>query len=241
MQLQKQYQLKLHWRLATVQESDEELISFFEEGIDNRELKETEGFVFPVLPVDLNGLVLIFHINQHLRSGLGLRQIIDWMMFMDKLPEGVWEEKMLPVLRKTGMEKLALTVTAMCQKYLGLKTIVDNIDDYPCDELMDYIMEKGNFGRKDETRNRVASFSLTSTDIKSVFRRLQTGGLTHWTSAKNHPVLRPFAWIYQSFRILGIFLKKGIKPAEVIEQQRHGMKQRELIKSLGLKIDRMID
>ena len=73
-----------------------------------------------VLPDEVNGLVLLEHINQHLEKGIGLRQIIDWMLFVDKyLSEEKW-----PSFRKhtenTGLENLAVVTTKMCEKYLGL-------------------------------------------------------------------------------------------------------------------------
>ncbi len=131
--------IELHKRLAIIDEDDVELMPVFEKGIENRIWHKVENISFPTLPDGLNGLVLLFHIYQHLRSGLGLRHIIDWMMYLNKYDN--WNE-LLPVLRKTGMDKLALTITVMCQKYLGLKMIVEESEEYPCDELMDYIMEK---------------------------------------------------------------------------------------------------
>ena len=80
---------ELHWKIPIVQDSDERLLECFEDGIDQREFRTIEGFTFPVFSETLNGLVLIFHINQHLREGLGLRQIVDWMMYLDRLPEHI--------------------------------------------------------------------------------------------------------------------------------------------------------
>ena len=72
------------------------------------------------LPDPVNGLVILEHISQHLVNGLGLRQIIDWMMFTDKcLPDEKWPE-FREMAQKTGMEKLAVVVTRMCEIYLGL-------------------------------------------------------------------------------------------------------------------------
>jgi hypothetical protein len=75
------------------------------------------------------------------------------------------------------MERLAYTVTAMCQKYLGLREIVKEEEAYPVDELMRYIMKNGNFGRKDTVRNRITSYSMSIRNIKDIFKRLQSGGL----------------------------------------------------------------
>lgn len=232
---------ELHYKLGIVRDSDEQLLSLFETGIENREIRQTEGFSFPVLPEDLNGLVLLFHINQHLRDGLGLRQIIDWMMYIDKLSDDTWQNKLLPLLRKTGLQRLALTVTAMCQKYLGLRTIVENEENFPCDALMRYIMEKGNFGRKAGIEGKTASFGLSVTDGKRFFKRLQDGGMLRWKAAKEHKLLRPFAWIYQSFHIIGVLIKSKISPRKIVELRKQGMEERALIESMGLKIDRYID
>ena len=232
---------ELHCRLGSVQESDDLLISLFEEGIMNRRIEKIGNFQFPVLPPELNGLSLMFHINHHLRKGLGLRQIIDWMMYIEKLPEEIWLNQELPMLRRSGMEKLALSVTAMCQKFLGLRTIVPEIDKYPCDELMDYILEKGNFGRKAGRNDKVATVALTMASPFRVIRRLQIGGLYRWESAKKYAILRPFAWVYQIGFIIGELVRLHMAPRQLWDQIGHGHRYRDLILSLGLKLDSSIE
>ena len=112
---------ELHWRIPLISEDDEKRMALFEEGIDNRELHEIEGYRFPVLPILFNGLVLIFHIDQHLRSGLGLRQIVDWMMYVhSNLDDVTWETEFMLPAREAGLEKLAVTLTYLCRKWLGL-------------------------------------------------------------------------------------------------------------------------
>lgn len=157
---------ELHRRLPVIDNEDEKLLSLFEDGIDHREWAEIENYRFPVLPTYLNGFVLIFHINQHMRSGLGLRQIIDWMMYVNRLSPTQWEE-LRDMLRCLGLETLALTVTGMCQKYLGLPRTFsgcETIDPQVQDDLMNYILEKGNFGRKAGLDGRMAAFSLSATE-----------------------------------------------------------------------------
>lgn len=232
---------ELHKRPGVIRETEEDLLSLIEQGIDEREFRECNGYRFPVLPAELNGLVLMAHINQHLRGGLGLRQIIDWMMYLDELPEDIREEELMPLLRDTGMEKLALTVTAMCRKYLGSGTIVDNTEDYPCDELMDYIMTKGNFGGKAGSDGKISSVFFDMADPARVFRRLQNGGLGQWKAARKYRFLRPFAWMYQSFYILGYFMRHRVGPGALVRQREKGLEERELIGKLGLKIDRDIE
>ena len=228
---------ELHKRMAIVRESDEELNALFDDGITNREIRQEGKYLFPVLPVDLNGLVLLFHINQHLRSGLGLRHIIDWMMYVDK--NGI--ESVLPLIRKTEMEKFAFTVTAMCQKYLGLKTIVPIEDDNLCDELMMYVLAKGNFGRKSGEEGKIASVFLEMTSPIQVFKRLQVGGRARWKAVMEYKVLRPFAWVYQISFIIRELRQNKITLDQFWKQKEIGMEQRELIEKLGLRVERMID
>ena len=230
---------ELHWRIPLISEDDEKRMAFFEEGIDHREWHEIEGYKFPVLPTLLNGLVLIFHINQHLRSGLGLRQIIDWMMYVHKLTAEEWEE-LIPLLKQNGVDKLARTVTVLCQRHLGLPQIIDDDASLPVDELLAYVLEKGNFGHKLPTVEASIDF-YTNTGAVMFFNHLQAGGLSRWKAAQKHKILRPFAWIYQSFRIVGVLVKNKKTPAAVLKQAQHGADQRQLIEALGLKMDRMIE
>jgi len=230
---------ELHWRIPLISEKDEKRLSFFEEGIDNRVWHEIEGYKFPVLPTLLNGLVLIFHIDQHLRSGLGLRQIIDWMMYVHNLKPEEWEA-LQPLLIDNGVERLARTVTVLCQRYLGLPQIIEDDASLPIDELLAYILEKGNFGHKLPTVDASIDF-YTNTGTVAFFKQLQVGGMSRWKAAQKYKVLRPLAWIYQSFRIVGVLVKNKKTPAAVLKQAQHGADQRHLIEALGVKMDRMIE
>lgn len=227
---------ELHRRIPLISEADETRMALFEDGIDAREWHETEGYRFPALPTLLNGLVLIFHINQHLRSGLGLRQIVDWMMYVHALQPDQWQA-LQPLLKSTGQERLARTVTLMCQRYFGLRETVEADGSLPVDDLMAYVMEKGNFGHKAGIDGNIAGFALTSTERGGFFRRLQAGGLCRWRAARKHAALRPFAWIYQSFRILGVMIQNKKTPGEILKHSRHGVEQRRLIDALGLDMD----
>ncbi len=229
---------ELHRRLSIISDSDEAMLSLFEQGIDNRESRNIEQFAFPVLPPELNGLVLIFHMNQHLRSGLGLRQIIDWMMYLNE-NDGI--HKLHPYLKKIGMERFANVVTAMCQRYLGLRPFVQEYSDYPCEELMQYILEKGNFGKKSAKEGKISSVFLDMSNPVRIFRRLQTGGLYRWEAAKHYRVLRILAWVYQIGFIIKKLIISKITPKEMVKLRDKGVDQRRLMLKLGLDVERMIN
>ncbi len=167
------------------------------------------------LPDMPNGLVLLDHINQHLAGGLGLRQIIDWMLFVDRcLPDEKWPE-FQTLARKVGLETLAVTATRMCVMYLNLpkREWCANADVSLCRELMEYVLSCGNFGNKKsgESSKGEGVFSYTKS-ASAFFRLLQYRGLINWQAARKHSWLRPFAWIYQLFR----YLSRGLGRDEAV-------------------------
>lgn len=195
-----------------------------------------QGYAFPKLPDLANGLVLLAHIDQHLTSGLGLRQIIDWMLFVDrKLDDEWWRTEFGEWVRRLGMEKLAVTVTRMCQIYLGLRE--DGVswclgaEEDLCEELMRVTLERGNFGRKRLLSSRTIrvlnAFSEKKT-LGAILKKLQEHGLHNWKAAKQYPVLRPFAWLYQICR----YLRKGFSrknPFSSLASDAKKSKQEKLI------------
>lgn len=229
---------ELHNRLGIISDTDEQLLSIFENGINNRVWHTIGNAEFPALPDDLNGLVLLFHINQHLRTGLGHRQILDWMMYIHKNKN---LNDIMPMIRATGMERLALTVTIMCQKYWGLPSTIEETGDYPCDDLMEYIITNGNFGNKKGEEEKIATVSLDTSNPVRLFSRLQRGGLCRWDAAKKHTILRPFAWIYQIGFIIRTLITNKISPRTFIKSQQTGLDQLHLIHQLGLDADRNIE
>ena len=70
--------IELHRRFATLNSRDSE--ELMDGWLFNSKpvVGKIGRFTFPMLPDELNGLVLLTHINQHLENGLGLRQILDW-------------------------------------------------------------------------------------------------------------------------------------------------------------------
>ena len=190
------------------------------------------------LPDLVNGLVLLEHISQHLEHGLGLRQIIDWMMFIDKcLPDEKWPV-FEPMVARIGLKNLAIVAARMCEIYLGLpeRHWYAGANETLCNQLMDYVLDSGNFGSKwsgDEKTGENVFASVTTP--KAMLTLFQERGLINWRAAQKHRFLRPFAWIYQAFR----YLKRGLDREDAHEKLRSeykASKQRiALFSALGVK------
>lgn len=189
-----------------------------------------------VLPDPINGLTLLEHISQHLEGGLGLRQIIDWMMFVDKcLSDTEWPE-FSALVNNIGLEKLAIVATQMCVTYLGLpqRTWCAGADKTLCKQLLDYVLACGNFGGK--RRNEIATnvFTYARTPLAGL-RLLQERGSINWKAARKYRILRPFAWIYQAGRYMLRGFRRDEAVSKVKKEYRAAKKRIKLFDSLGVK------
>lgn len=170
-------------------------------------------YTFPTLSRKTNGLVLLTHINSHMEKGLGLRQIIDWMMYVDQeLDDDFWNSDFAQAARHIRLEKLAVTVTRMCQMYLGLRediTWCRGADEELCKDLLDHTFRQGNFGRKLPQKINLAIGVLsTGRNIPGFLREMQRRGMITWPAAQKHRFLRPFAWLYQIIRYIRLGSQK---------------------------------
>ena len=195
------------------------------------------GSVFPMLPNLSNGLVLLAHLVHHLKTGVGLRQVIDWMMFADKeLDDEFWYREFQSAAEQAGLKKVAVAATRMCQKYLGLseekRCWCMDVDEDLCDSLMENVLSSGNFGKKHGKGLRVEG--AVNNLKKGGLRYLQTAGEYNWRAYHKYKWLKPFAWIYQ----IGRYAKQGFQTKrnrKQLQQDYDQASQRyKLLEKLGI-------
>ncbi len=207
------------------------------EGIPRRIYAEVDSIRFPMLPKLSNGLVLLEHLRAHLQSGLGLRQVVDWMMYVNReLSDQFWEVEFSSIVESKGLAKLAKVTTRMCQIYLGLPDTItwcSDADENLCNKLMENIFISGNFGKKHGSGNAVESIR-TKMKKQGFFRWLQIAGEHNWKAYKKHHWLKPFCWIYQ----IGRYAKQGLRTGRSYKQLSsdfgRGKERYDLLKELGI-------
>lgn len=191
------------------------------------------------LPDLVNGIVLLEHVSQHLEEGLGLRQIIDWMMFVDKcLPDEKWPD-FYYLVKNIGLEILAVVITKMCEVYLGLahREWCAGADINLCRQLMDYILSSGNFGNKRISDEAISTYVFANAiTFKTAFKLLQKQGLANWNAARKYKVLRPFAWIYQGLRYASRGLKRDQAFSKINSEYSEAKKRNAMFNALGVKM-----
>ena len=222
---------ELHRRFSY---ADLDIEQYILDGLERRETGRIGEHSFPMLPPLANGLVLLAHMRSHLKSGLGLRQVIDWMMYCDKvLDDAFWAASFEAAAESVGLKTLAVVTTRLCQKYLGLKQALSwcrDADERLVDSLLESLLFSGNFGVKQGSGTRGATATALIRK-EGLLRHLQTAGEYNWKAYHAHPGLRPLCWCYQIFRYLGQGLKRGrrLKGDMDLGNQRYA-----LMKKLGL-------
>lgn len=206
-------------------------------GIDDLEFNSIYGVPFPMLPPLVNGLVLLTHLTYHLQGGLGLRQMIDWMMFVYRyLDDALWENTFKAMVEKAGLYYVAITATKMCQMYLGLPS--DNAwckeaDSDLCSQLLESLLSSGNFGNK-HGRGTIVEVVAMNMKKEGLFKYLQIAGLRNWNACQKYSFLKPFAWLYQIIR----YMKRGIQIKRDGKQLKSDFdradQRNDLLKKLGL-------
>ena len=220
----------------TYSHRDENIESYVTEGLRNCVTAEVDGHMIPMLPRLSNGIVLLDHLRHHLREGVGLRQLIDWMMYVDReLDDEFWRESFCAAARQEHMEILAKAAARLCQRHLGLRDTIGwcaDVSDELCDFLLENVLSSGNFGQKNKGSVRVES---TAASIRNagLLRYLQKGGEIHWGALKKYPWLRPLAWAYQLYRYAGLFLNKQYR-SDFAGKLDKGNKKYRMLKELDL-------
>ncbi len=209
---------------------------FLFEGLKKTETGKIYNSAFPMFPAMENGLVLLAHVAHHLRAGLGLRQMIDWMMFADReLDDELWQSAFEAAAQETGLDTLAKTATRMCQKYLGLSdriTWCNDADPELCDLLLENLLSSGNFGRKRGSGLKIES--AVSHLRRKGFRHLQKAGENNWQAYHKHRWLKPFAWIYQIGRYSRQGLQMKRQGEQIKEDVERGKQRGEIIQKLKI-------
>ena len=144
------YKVHNYQRPSTDRAMQEMFSSVFPEGLVSAEM---DGYQVPIFPPTFESVFLISHMVNHVyEEGLGLRQVIDYAMFLHACAARIDWVKHGEYLHGMRMERAWRIFTCICVKYLGLELPsqvepFSHQEDKWADRMMDDIMKVGNFGR----------------------------------------------------------------------------------------------
>ena len=112
-----------------------------------------DGEEIPVFPPTFECLILLGHMVNHVYAeGLGLRQVIDFMLFLQEEQENIRKEECQRYIKKMQMERAFRVFVRICEEYLGMSCALFNLEYSKKEKkfakkLFENIMKVGNFGR----------------------------------------------------------------------------------------------
>ena len=200
---------------------------------------------------EINGLVLLQHINQHLETGIGLRQIIDWIYFVNSYLNDInWITHFESNAKRVGLDTLAITITKMCKDYLGLNdsiTWCDMAEKALSDELLVYILESGNFGaNRCNNTDAVSNIIIQYQNPIDMLKEFQKKGVRNWTAVQKNKLLIPFAWLYETIQFLKIALERKVNGSHFLKGYIDSRARRRLMhkldaRDISLGIAKLVD
>lgn len=182
---------------------------------------EIDGVQFPVADDFHQALILLLHMQQHMREGgLGLRQVADWALFAYKGLSEKTRAPLIAALKEVGLYRFAAAVTLTCVRHLGLPPTANPFeggDAAQADALFADFMASGNFGRGNTAYAGSAIVTLAPTKKRpalfAALTRVAEKCRAAWPITVRHPALLvPLV----PFWILKRMLKAPVRPAAML-------------------------
>ena len=115
----------------------------------------TETGVIVIPPVNFDALFIFIHLARHYFSScVGLRQITDWMLYLNNVWEEIDIQQLLNDINFLGLKKIWSVFSTMAVDWLGYpkeKALLYN-ENYSSKarQILRFILDSGNFGYHDE-------------------------------------------------------------------------------------------
>lgn len=159
-------------------------------------------------------VILLIHTAEHMvSSGIGLRHLMDWAAFVNRMNDEFFME-MKDTLKEMGIWHYCCILTALCTKYLGLREChwASPIVSTELEQLLNDVFTLGDFALESDTE--VSSIE-TSTAIHSFFSLLNKR-TKRLPIIEKVPILYPLGWVFITVRYAGRILlgKRKLKTAK---------------------------
>ena len=223
-------------------ECGEKIREYLSDIIDKSVIYNYNGNTFRMPCVFHHGLILLIHTAEHLTStGVGLRHLCDWAVFVNKIPDDEFAHLFEDKLKSVGLWNFACVLTHLSEKYLHIRHC-SWLDNYPTpsDEFLEKmivdIFKGGNFGTKDKQRLNQAKL-ITDVDThkagsRGAFRQLISSlnakSKERLPIIKKAPILMPVGWIYTAGWYM-VLLIQGKRPSINIKEMVKGAEERRAI------------
>ena len=114
---------------------------------------EVNGEIILIPCVEFDAIYLLHHLwNHFISSGIGLRQICDWCLFMRRYSSQLETKKMRTLLTTFAFFPVWNLFASFAVRYMGMEwkdfPFAQPVEDAKVEKLMEIIWQEGNFGRR---------------------------------------------------------------------------------------------
>lgn len=199
-------------------------------------------YTFPVLSEANQALSLLLHMIRHMFStGLGLRQVCDWAVYVANADSERFAAEVIPMFRRCGLLRYARVATRACVRYLGLPeeglSWCADVDDADCRVFMEEVFRLGNMGEADN--EGMGNMLITEktmgtheTAVQGLLARLTELAYHRFPLTRKWKLFLPVFWVYLPVRYL-VRSVLGLRPKKsVVKVVLAAKKQRSLYEVL---------
>lgn len=149
----------------------------------------------------LHGLVILLHTLHHLlMGGIGIRHLCDIACFQNKTAQSEEvAERLVPLLKETGLLRFASALYTTCSIYLGAKRPdwCLKVSDEFCFSIISAFLGSGNLGKQGKPKRAEALFFSEEGRKTGAFGKLRVlAKKLHTSNMEMYPVIRKFPPIY---------------------------------------------
>ena len=213
--------LEMHWEIPGLPKKHHTIDKYVQNIIDKAVICNTQNGKFYIPSEFHHGLVLLLHMLSHMTStGLGLRHLLDWLVFENSIPEDDFLEKFELPLKSIGLWKFVQVLTKIGELYFGFNprkwSISVNAD--LCSDLLEDVIDGGNFGIKDDSRKIQTKFIRDSetrkieggSSLRNLIVNVNAKARNDFPPAKRYSVLLPIGWFLVGIQYFRWSYNKGI-------------------------------
>lgn len=233
---------EVHWLPSGVPAEDSGKVRRqFDDLLEKRFLFKSGNQTMYLPDATHHGLILLLHTANHLSAGgVGLRHLMDWLVFVTAMPEAEFCERFEEILNQLGLWQFAKVLTAVGVRFFGSepRDFCADVSPALAGSILSDILAGGNFGVKDSRRLMESKLlrdeKTREIDGKSGFRHFirflnRKAQLALPISAK-HPVLLPIGWVKVGRRYLKSKSKKRDQGQTIkLRGLARSAKERELL------------
>lgn len=209
--------------------------TLFDQAFEHTMIHQIQGVNLVSLDNDYHLLFLILHFVKHfLHSGVGIRQVLDIIMYIEKYHQNINWNKIFEILKYFQIYELMINVFALAHDYLAFDCPDIPIQNSNYQDLLNDIMNAGIFGQSSNERIHSSTITLNAlsdgnTNIfKSIFPSLKEMK-GKYEYLHSYPFLLPIAYISRIYHYI-IQKQDSRKTIEIGQQRVELLKKYKVIK-----------